>query len=345
MWTALSVTWVTCCATIGAVIVPLLPNVVRKRESSGNCCPPTPPGTTRLRCTTRHCPFGCAPRWRNVGTWELKRGNWVPLAWYGFPAMTTAWSTGSVPPQIEKKHVRLRYSKRWHCVYYSIPSKPVAQMVWIYTACHVLYQICHGLNDPGTRRHGRPRKLLFECQKNCVNKCGQSGVDLHHRHAWGVGIWGCLVLSIPSNIKMNVINDVECCKWCRSEEDLIVPDPTFSSLLKKEFSCVKSRFIHLQAIWPRCVIMYYFCIVKDNLNEINSYSSLAPNRRQAIIWTNDGLVYWRMYALLGTNELMFQGIFYYIDVFILGVYFDAKHIISHMMLTKTLSQQFYMIYR
>ena len=25
--------------------------------------------------------------------------------------------------------------------------------------------------------------------------------------------------------------------------------------------------------------------------------------RQAIIWTNDGLVYWRIYASLGFNEL------------------------------------------
>ena len=26
------------------------------------------------------------------------------------------------------------------------------------------------------------------------------------------------------------------------------------------------------------------------------YNGLAPNSRQAIVWTNDGLVYWRMYA-------------------------------------------------
>ena len=25
-------------------------------------------------------------------------------------------------------------------------------------------------------------------------------------------------------------------------------------------------------------------------------SSLTPNKRQAIIWTNDGLVYWRIYS-------------------------------------------------
>ena len=32
---------------------------------------------------------------------------------------------------------------------------------------------------------------------------------------------------------------------------------------------------------------------------------LAPIRRQAIIWTNGGLVYRRIYASLGLNELMY----------------------------------------
>ena len=32
-------------------------------------------------------------------------------------------------------------------------------------------------------------------------------------------------------------------------------------------------------------------------------NGLAPNRRQAIIWTNDDLGYWRIYASLGLNEL------------------------------------------
>ena len=36
---------------------------------------------------------------------------------------------------------------------------------------------------------------------------------------------------------------------------------------------------------------------------ISSDNSLAPNRRQAIIWTNDGLVYLRIYVSLGLNEV------------------------------------------
>ena len=38
---------------------------------------------------------------------------------------------------------------------------------------------------------------------------------------------------------------------------------------------------------------------------IGSDNGLAPNRRQAIIWTNVGTFYWRIYASLGLNELMF----------------------------------------
>ena len=31
---------------------------------------------------------------------------------------------------------------------------------------------------------------------------------------------------------------------------------------------------------------------------------MAPSRWQAIIWTNDGLVNWRIYASLGLDELI-----------------------------------------
>ena len=36
---------------------------------------------------------------------------------------------------------------------------------------------------------------------------------------------------------------------------------------------------------------------------IGSGHGLAPNRRQAITWTNDDPVHWRIYASLGRNEL------------------------------------------
>ena len=40
------------------------------------------------------------------------------------------------------------------------------------------------------------------------------------------------------------------------------------------------------------------------LINIGSNNGLVPNRRQAIIWTNDSLFYWRIYASLGLNELI-----------------------------------------
>ena len=36
------------------------------------------------------------------------------------------------------------------------------------------------------------------------------------------------------------------------------------------------------------------------------HHGLAPTRRQIIIWTNDGIVYWNIYASLGPNVLTFQ---------------------------------------
>ena len=37
---------------------------------------------------------------------------------------------------------------------------------------------------------------------------------------------------------------------------------------------------------------------------IDSDNGLVPDRRQALIWTKDGLVYLRMYASLGLNDLI-----------------------------------------
>ena len=36
---------------------------------------------------------------------------------------------------------------------------------------------------------------------------------------------------------------------------------------------------------------------------IGSDNVFAPNMQQAITWTNDGLVYWRIYASPGLSEL------------------------------------------
>ena len=41
----------------------------------------------------------------------------------------------------------------------------------------------------------------------------------------------------------------------------------------------------------------------NNIYTIGSDNGLAPPRRQANIWTNDGMFYWRIYASPGLNEL------------------------------------------
>ena len=43
-------------------------------------------------------------------------------------------------------------------------------------------------------------------------------------------------------------------------------------------------------------------------SNMGSDNGLAWVRHCAIIWTNDGLVYWRIYASLGLNELRELGL-------------------------------------
>ena len=44
----------------------------------------------------------------------------------------------------------------------------------------------------------------------------------------------------------------------------------------------------------------------QNLTIVGSDNGLAPNRCQAIIWTNDGPSYWGIYASLRLDELRVQ---------------------------------------
>ena len=41
----------------------------------------------------------------------------------------------------------------------------------------------------------------------------------------------------------------------------------------------------------------------DRKVSIGSGNGLAPNKRQAITWTNADLIHWRIYAALGEDEL------------------------------------------
>ena len=52
-------------------------------------------------------------------------------------------------------------------------------------------------------------------------------------------------------------------------------------------------------IWTNYGLVYWRIYAS-----IGSDNGLAPTRRQAFIWTNDGLVYWCIYASLSLNELI-----------------------------------------
>ena len=77
------------------------------------------------------------------------------------------------------------------------------------------------------------------------------------------------------------------------EKMAAISQAIFSSL----FSCMKIFVFWLQYRWelPQRVQLTKHSIGSDN--------RLAPNRRQAIIGSNDGLFYWRIYASLGLDEL------------------------------------------
>ena len=58
--------------------------------------------------------------------------------------------------------------------------------------------------------------------------------------------------------------------------------------------------------WMKIIIFHRF-FPQGSINDNPAFGSdngLAPNRRQAIICTNDALVYWRTYASLGIHELV-----------------------------------------
>ena len=70
-------------------------------------------------------------------------------------------------------------------------------------------------------------------------------------------------------------------------------DDTFKCIFLNENFKFKWNFINICSLWSN---WQYGSIGSDN--------GLAPNRRQAIIWTNVGMFYWRINASLGLKGLM-----------------------------------------
>ena len=57
------------------------------------------------------------------------------------------------------------------------------------------------------------------------------------------------------------------------------------------------------------ILIQFLLKLIPNQQQANTGSDngLAPVRRQAIIWTNDGKDYWRIHASLGPNDLTVLG--------------------------------------
>ena len=79
-----------------------------------------------------------------------------------------------------------------------------------------------------------------------------------------------------------------------------------ATLAKDTFKCISLNEI-FNITWNFTKI----CYLASNwqYGNIRSYNGLAPNMRQAIIWSNVGMLYWRIYAPLAFNELMLRGNF------------------------------------
>ena len=82
------------------------------------------------------------------------------------------------------------------------------------------------------------------------------------------------------------------CLWCYDAM-------TFNTLRSRQ----NGRYF-TDGIFKRIFVNENVWIAVDiSLKFIDSDNGFAPTRRQAIIWIKDGLVYWRIYASLGPNEL------------------------------------------
>ena len=79
-----------------------------------------------------------------------------------------------------------------------------------------------------------------------------------------------------------------------------------TAILQRTFSN-QFPYMNVDVTWLTCH-WNLFPRVQSLIWEHSSDISLAPFRRQAIIWSNDGTVYWRIYSSLGLNELNKNGL-------------------------------------
>ena len=120
-----------CCASVGAVTVPLLPDQCGRGKVQKTLACPQPPDTSRLgyvaRCTRPVFPWPCSM--------VVKYGDQLAPNCSGYAAMTMPWSAGFVASKTETKNLQLylvsRISPGWgqSHIFRTCPGKPV---VWFY---------------------------------------------------------------------------------------------------------------------------------------------------------------------------------------------------------------------
>ena len=62
-------------------------------------------------------------------------------------------------------------------------------------------------------------------------------------------------------------------------------------------------YYFFSAIFCILILIWWKCILREQINNICLYNGLVPFRPQAIIWTNADIGQWRMYASPGLDEV------------------------------------------
>ena len=85
--------------------------------------------------------------------------------------------------------------------------------------------------------------------------------------------------------------------YLRLDKMVTIPQTTFSN------SFCRRKILHFDANFTE---VFFFKEVSFVITSICSGNALAPNRRQAITWTNVNPVHWGIYTALGDTFALFQ---------------------------------------
>ena len=136
-----------------------------------------------------------------------------------------------------------------------------------------------------------PIKKLIK-SRECYWSGGIKGININ---SWNLTVSRKIVLTIFSNT-------------CISDEHNFI----FINILRPKQNCCHFvdnilKFIFLKRNCCSLIQISLEFVFKDSIKQyasIGSDNGLKPVWHQAIIWTNDGLIYWCIYVSLSLNELM-----------------------------------------